>query len=96
MTWPLAFVLVAAMLVIFAGIREWRRIQVADAEVRKAQAYTTAALSTNMRAASDRMERHLERIERMRGAQTFTPPETSNVIPGPFGKKKPGDDGDVA
>lgn len=110
MTWPLAFVLVAAMLIIFAGIREWRRIQVAEAEVRKAQAYTTAALSNNMRAASERMAHQLERIERMRGAghpELWTTPSSTpstdftgaqqapeNIIP--FGKKKPGDDGDAA
>lgn len=71
MTWPLAFVLIVALLVLGACyfVREWRRVQVANAiaeqgkaAAERAKAHTTARISNNMRAAAERVERNLDRI----------------------------------
>lgn len=63
MTWPLALVLIVALCVLAHGIREWRRIRVADALAEQAKANTTALISRDMRAAGERLERHLSRFE---------------------------------
>lgn len=106
MTWPLALVLIAALLVggVCYVVREWRRVQVANAiaeqgkaAAERAKAHTTALLSNNMRAAAERIERHIGRIEGIAGihkSDNLAPvsPERATLIKSdvviPFGRKQ--------
>jgi len=106
MTWPLALVLIAALLIggVCYVVREWRRVQVANAiaeqgkaAAERAKHHTTARLSNNMRAAAERIERHIGRIEGIAGihkSDNLAPVsedkldllKAENIIP--FGRKQ--------
>lgn len=98
MTWPLALVLLAALLILAYGIREWRRVRLADAAAKQAQAACERTQYNSLRAQGERMEGQLLRLEKLFGVvssdnlmpvspQKLHLIKAENIIP--FGKKQP-------
>lgn len=76
MTWPLALVLIAALGAIAYGVRCWKRVEVARYSAEMEKHRTTRAISSDMRASAERLDRQVQRFEKLTGAV-----RSDNLVP---------------